>query len=102
MYDVIFIGDLLDARAYCDAGIPSYAPPVGLLAERVMAERRRCRVLAMTEHTFAALPASLARELREGNGPQITFVPELHAETDRARARDLIDHSLTTTPAAHA
>ncbi|MEZ5722424.1 MAG: hypothetical protein R3D59_12860 [Paracoccaceae bacterium] len=102
MHDVIFIGDGLDARAYGDAGIPSFAPPRGLLAERVMAEKRRCRVLAMTEGTFSALPADLARELREGCWPQVTIVPELTGEGSRARAQELIRAGLAKASARYA
>ena len=102
MYDVIFIGDRREARVYRDAGIPSYAPSLGLLAERVMAERRRCRVLAMTADTFAALPAALARELREGSWPQVTIVPDLDGERDSARVRDLIRTCLATAAPDHA
>lgn len=99
MHDVIFIGDGLDVQAYGDAGIPGFAPPLGLLAERVMAERRRCRVLAMTEGTFSALPDDLARELREGSWPQVMIVPTLHGEASRARAQELIRAGLAkTTP----
>ena len=99
MYQVIFIGDLRDAEAFRNAGIASYAPPRGLLAERVLAERRRCRVLAMTETTLAALPAPLARELREGGAARITIVPELNGESDRTRLREMLRQSLARTSA---
>lgn len=77
MHDVVFIGDQHDAAVFREAGIPSYAPPIGHLAERVLAERNRCRVLAMTERTLRALPAHLARELRASRWPRLEVLPEL-------------------------
>lgn len=100
MDDVVFIGNRLDVEGYRNAGIPSYAPPLGLLAERVVAERNRCRVLAMTETTYGALPADLARELREGHWPQLAIVPEMRNADDRLRVRDLINGGLTRASAA--
>ena len=101
MDDVVFIGDPQDAEVFRSAGIPSYAPPLGLLAERVMAERRRSHVLAMTESTFAALPAPLARELREGGGPQVTIVPDLNGERDGGRIREMLRRSIAEASAAN-
>mgnify|MGYP001548857937 CR=1 FL=1 len=97
MDDVIFIGEPGDAEAFRNAGIPSYAPPLGLLAERVLAERRRFHVLAMTERTFAALPAALARELRECGSPRVTILPDLDGGEDRACIRELLRRSLAQT-----
>lgn len=77
MNDVVFIGDHRQAALFHDAGVPSYAPPVGHLVERVLAERSRCRVLAMTERTLRALPADLARELRASRWPQLEILPEI-------------------------
>lgn len=77
MNDVVFIGDHRQAALLRDAGIPSYAPPVGHLEERVLAERVRCRVLAMTERTLRALPAHLARELRASRWPRLEVLPEI-------------------------
>lgn len=76
MDDVIFIGDRNDAVHFRNAGIPAYAPAQDALAERVLAERLRCRMLAMRERTFRALPNSLARELREGPLPKLKLLPE--------------------------
>jgi vacuolar-type H+-ATPase subunit F/Vma7 len=76
MDDVIFIGDRNDAIHFRNAGIPAYAPANDALAERVLAERLRCRILAMRERTFQALPNSLARELREGPLPKLKLLPE--------------------------
>lgn len=76
MDDIVFIGNHRDATLFRGAGIQSYAPPAGLLAERVLAERGRCRVLAMTQDTLNALPAALARELREGTWPQLEIIAE--------------------------
>ncbi len=74
MIDVIFIGDRRGVALFREAGIESYAPARRHLAERVIAERARCRVLAMTDETFAALPEDLARELREGELPHLEIV----------------------------
>lgn len=90
MDEVVYIGGARDAEAFRSAGIPSYAPPLGLLAERVLAERHRCNVLAMTARTFAALPAPLARELREGDWAQVTIVPEIDGVIDAGRIRDIV------------
>lgn len=78
MTDVVFIGDPHLAARFRRAGIRTYAPPAGHLAERVMAEKRRCRVLAMTERTFGALPEALARELREASSPRLELLPDGH------------------------
>ncbi len=94
MDNVVFIGGPRDAEAFRSAGILSYAPPLGLLAERVMAERRRCNVLAMTESTFAALPVLLARELRKGESAQVAIVPDLDGEIDHGRIREILLRSL--------
>lgn len=96
MDNVVFIGGPRDAEVFRNAGIQSYAPPLGLLAERVVAERRRCKVLAMTQSTFAALPAPLARELREGTGAQVTILPDLdHGDAlDHTRIRAILSASL--------
>jgi len=74
MIDVIFIGDCKDAALFRAAGVPSFAPAPRHLAERVIAERARCRVLAMTAKTFAMLPSRLARDLREGDWPRLEIV----------------------------
>jgi len=97
MDNVVFIGSPRDAEAFHRAGIPSYAPPLGLLAERILAERCRCNVLAMTESTFAALPAQLARELREGGWAQVTILPDLDGEIDQGRIREILQKSLAQT-----
>lgn len=74
MKDVIFIGNRRDACHFRAAGIESYCPEPERLVERVLAERRRCRVLAMTADIFADLPGGLARELREGDHPRLRIV----------------------------
>ena len=96
MDNVVFIGGPRDAEVFRNAGIQSYAPPLGLLAERVLAERRRCKVLAMTESTFAALPTPLARELRESAGAQVTILPDLDhgGDIDHARIHAILTASL--------
>lgn len=94
MDSIVFIGNAREAEAFRGAGIPSYAPPAGLLAERVLAERRRCGVLAMTARTFAALPAPLARELREGDWAKVSIVPDMVGDVDSSRIRELVNASL--------
>lgn len=84
MHDVIFIGNRRDARMFCNLGIESFCPSQGHLVERVMAERKRCRVLAMTAKTFAALPSAMARGLREGSCPRLQIVPSPADATARA------------------
>lgn len=100
MNNVVYIGGPRDAEVFRNAGIPSYAPPLGLLAERVLAERRRCSILAMTETTFAALPAPLARELREGGGGQVTIVPHLEGNVDDAQVLRILRASLALAASA--
>lgn len=93
MNDIVFIGHHRDVALFRKAGIPSYAPPPGHLAERVLAEKRRCRILAMTEEIFRALPAALARELREGTMPRLEILSETlcEASTNRVLKRLKID-----------
>jgi vacuolar-type H+-ATPase subunit F/Vma7 len=102
MDDVIFIGDRQDASLFRDAGIPSYAPALGQLAERVLAERARCRVLAMTDGTFQALPETLARELREGDWPRLAIVPETRSGIERRHILDLLGGSMSVIGSAYA
>jgi vacuolar-type H+-ATPase subunit F/Vma7 len=85
MDGVIFIGDRHCAEAFRAAGVLSFAPALGQLAERVRAERVRCRVLAMTEATFEALPKRLASELREGPEPALALFPEPRSPQDHMR-----------------
>lgn len=94
MHDVIFIGDRRHAALFRAAGINSFVPAKGHLAERVIAERGRCRVLAITAKAFAALPPELARELREASCPRLEIIntppraPSLAKQlTRRLRAR---------------
>lgn len=75
MFDVVFVGRPDEAHIYRKAGITSFEPAPGYLAERILAERKRCRVIAMTADTLAALPAWLAGELREGAHPALAIVP---------------------------
>jgi vacuolar-type H+-ATPase subunit F/Vma7 len=91
---VIFIGDRLNAIGYRNAGIHSYVPASSRLTERVLAERKRCRILAMTEAVFSALPADLARELQEGTQPRLAIVPELKDGADDVNVRETLDASL--------
>lgn len=83
MDDVILIGNRRDIERFRDAGNPSFSPPLGHRIERVQAVRVRCRVMAMTADTFAALPDDLARELREGHWPPLEIISP--PKGDRAR-----------------
>lgn len=74
MNDAIFIGNRRDAALFRAAGVVSFAPARSDLAERVIAERKRCQRLAMTAETFAALPPGLARELRESDWPRLVII----------------------------
>lgn len=82
--DTIFIGNARDAAAWHRAGVLSFAPSAERLGERVMAERARCRVLAMTQETLTALPAHLVRELRESTCPKLKIVPATQAQAPLA------------------
>lgn len=95
MHDVIFIGRRRDAAQYRAAGIASFAPAQQHLVERVLAERKRCRRLAMTPETFEALPPGLARELRASEWPRLVLVT---ADDRPGPARHLPPHLLPTAP----
>ena len=88
MYGVIFIGGPRAASAYRAAGVACFEPAAGNLAERVLAERVRCQVLAMTPATFHALPAWLARELSEACWPHLVLVPDIETQRDADRVPD--------------
>ncbi len=85
MHDIIFIGDRIDAARFRAAGILCYAPAARRLAERVDAERARCRVLLMTADTYNALPPGTRRTLREGTWPILAIVPPRGTMDDAAR-----------------
>lgn len=85
MEDVIFVGSSRTACAYRTAGVTSFQPAPGNLIERVLAERVRCRILAMTPDSVEALPAWLARELREARWPRLVIVPEVRTARDADR-----------------
>ncbi len=75
MFDVVFVGPSTAARTYREAGITSYEPEPSKSAERIIAERRRCRVIAMSRETLADLPDWLATELERGPWPILEIVP---------------------------
>lgn len=82
MFDVVFVGPPTAARTYRDAGITSYEPEPDQSAERIIAERRRCQVMAMSLETLAALPDWLAVELERGPWPILEIVPGELAPSD--------------------
>lgn len=101
MVDVIFIGPPHEAKAYRAAGILCFQPSAQNLTERVVAERSRCRVLAMTQATLDALPLWLSQELREANWPLLAVMPKIDSPADVARARTLLRRlSVETAPVA--
>ncbi|MCB1336820.1 MAG: hypothetical protein KDK10_04960 [Maritimibacter sp.] len=82
MFDVVFIGSTTAAQSYRAAGIMSYGPEPERSAERIIAERRRCRVMAMSRETLAALPEWLASDLQRGPMPVLEIVPGDTAPAD--------------------
>lgn len=90
MVDVIFIGPPHEAEAFRAAGILCFQPSAQNLGERVLAERARCRVLAMTQVTFDALPPWLAQELRAASWPQLAIIPSPQTAVEAARGRALL------------
>lgn len=91
---VVFIGDRVNAIGFRNAGIHCYVPEMSRITERVMAERNRCRILAMTEAVFLSLPEPLARELSEGSLPQLAIVQESRQGHSDEDIRDTLDASL--------
>ena len=59
MAQVIVIGANGETRPYAAAGLQCFEPGRGRLIERVLAERVRCEVLAMTRAAFNALPTAV-------------------------------------------
>ncbi len=75
MVEIIVVGTYRETRAYEAAGLRCFEPERRRLIERVLAERTRCKVLALTRPAYDALPAALARELRECAAPVLAIVP---------------------------
>lgn len=88
MHDLIFVGDRLTAAGFRLAGIASFAPEPDRLVERIEAERKRCKVLAVTAATYAALPDKLARALRQSDAPMLAVLPDMDGATG-ARPPDM-------------
>ncbi len=77
MDDIVFIGAPHETPLFEDAGFRCFEPAPGYLTERVLAERKRCRLMALTRETFVALPHWLAYDLLEWTPEQIFIVPEV-------------------------
>ncbi|MEJ2030234.1 MAG: hypothetical protein P8X66_10300 [Maritimibacter sp.] len=91
---VVFIGDHLNAVGFRNAGIHCYVPEASRLTERVLAERHRCRILAISEAAFHELPEYLARELCDSLHPQLAIVPDASTVLEDEDIREKIDLSL--------
>lgn len=85
MAQVIVIGAPGETRRYEAAGLRCFEPGRGRLIERVLAERVRCDVLAITRAAFCALPRALARELQERAWPTLAIVPPARDTGDAVR-----------------
>ncbi len=88
MADVIVIGTQGDTRAYATAGLTCFEPERGHLVERVLAERGRCGVLAITRAAYDALPAALAKTLCGSVWPTLAIVPVMRDAGAASRAAD--------------
>lgn len=88
MGGIIVIGERGQTRGYAIAGLRCFEPGPGHLVERVLAERFRCDVLAMTRTAFEALPASLARDLRHRTRPALTILPDTATPADALAEAD--------------
>jgi len=88
MSEIILIGTGGETRAFAAAGLRCFEPGRGRLIERVLAERVRCRVLALTPGAFSALPAALAVTLRESPRPALAIVPPLNDPEEAALVVD--------------
>jgi len=71
MDDIVFIGSPHETPLFEGEGFRCFEPAPGRLVERVLAERRRCRLMAMTQETFGALPSWLAHDLLEWTRDQV-------------------------------
>lgn len=101
MAEIIMIGAHGETRPFAAAGLRCFEPGRGRLIERVLAERVRCEVLALTPAAYGALPVGLARELHESSHPVLAIVPPLRDAGDAARmAERLLRHSAGTGPVA--
>lgn len=75
MAGIIVIGTNGETGPFQAAGLRCFEPEAGRLVERVLAERARCNVLALTQTAHAALPGALARNLRQGAWPRLVVLP---------------------------
>ena len=88
MADVIVIGKRAETQAYAAAGLTCFEPEPGHLVERVLAERVRCAVLAITRPAYDALPSALAKTLCESVWPALAIVPVPHEPRAASRIAD--------------
>lgn len=94
MSGAIVVGLRGETAAYVAAGLRCYEPDAGRLVERVLAERARCAVLAMTRRAHDALPPSLARDLRQAEWPVLAILPaQASAETAPAIVAGLLERA---------
>jgi len=102
MDDVILIGANGDSRPYQAAGLSCFEPAEGRVAERVLAERSRCEVLAMTPAAFESLPSELGSVLRESIWPEVVILPPVDDVAAAARIADQLRRTAAARQASHA
>ncbi len=77
MDDIVFIGSPHEIPLFEEAGFLCFEPAPGRMVERVLAERRRSRLMAMTQDTFGALPSWLTHDLLVWTPNQVFVIHEL-------------------------
>ena len=87
MAEVIVIGTRAATQAYETAARTCFEPKRRHLAEKLLAERVRCALLAITRPAYDALPAALATTLSESIWPALEIVPVLR-DTEAAHKPD--------------
>lgn len=96
MFEVILIGAEGETWPYEAVGLTCFEPAAGCVAERVLAERTRCEVLAMTQAAFDRLSSELANAVEETAWPELAIVPAV----DDVRGATLVVDDLRRTLAA--
>jgi len=77
MAKVMVSGTRAATQAYATVALTCFEPERGHLAEKLLAERVRCALLAITRPGDDALPAALAKTLCESIWPALEIVPVL-------------------------